>query len=318
MEPYSVLSARNSCIGVFAHNEEKRIIRALDCIELCLKGLQVPITVLENGSSDNTLAVAKAYAMDRRHVQVMSLDIGDKSNAWNHFVHALDPVPEVVFFTDGDCWVQPDSLQQLYRTLCEQPQANAVSAIPCTGRHRQQQISYIVKEHQLVGNLYALRGTFVERIRQQNIFLPVGLIGDDALVSALAKWNLSPFKHGWKDELVVANINAQFGFDSLSPWKRKNWRTYWNRRVHYSRRKFENIMLRRLIGIKGGLHGIPRHIQETYHLFEQTCKPKYRGLEGLFEWVAARKIKKYVTAQVPPGSRIIEKKKGSGGLPPGF
>ena len=118
------------------------------------------------------------------------IKIGDKSNAWNEYVHRLSGEATTHFFVDGDVFLSKDALGVLHRGLAGTPDANASTGVPGNGRNSGNWSALITRDHGIAGNLYALRGTFVDRIRKANIRLPTGLIGDDSWVGAYVLFDL--------------------------------------------------------------------------------------------------------------------------------
>lgn len=80
-------------IGLFAHNEEGNICRTLESLAdqdvFSATNLNVRLTILANGCSDNTVAVAQEYLRNSNEISGHVMDIAKpgKSNAWNRFIH---------------------------------------------------------------------------------------------------------------------------------------------------------------------------------------------------------------------------------------
>ena len=99
-------------IGVFAHNEEKRIAAVLEDLArqdiFARPDLQLRVFVLANGCSDATVQVAHdavrqlPEALGARFT-VLDLPFSGKSRTWNHFVHEL-----CVGSADSICCVDGD------------------------------------------------------------------------------------------------------------------------------------------------------------------------------------------------------------------
>lgn len=70
-------------IVIPAHNEEHRLPPSLDKIEAFLKDqpYTAEVVVVENGSTDNTVAVLEAYAQHRPYIRVMSVTTRGKGLA---------------------------------------------------------------------------------------------------------------------------------------------------------------------------------------------------------------------------------------------
>src|SRR3546814_4688743 len=91
---------------------------------------------------------------------------------------------------DGEAGIKTGSMDAWAATGAMQPQANAASGRPRSGRNHLAYQAELRKERGLFGGLYAVRGDFLRRMHERNIRLPEDLIGDDGLIGALAATDL--------------------------------------------------------------------------------------------------------------------------------
>lgn len=126
-------------IAVFAHNEGNNIAHCMDSL---LAATQNPnalrIYVLNNGSSDNTVAVVAAYALRHSQIQLVEIQLGDKANAWNYFVHDLSLQADIFGFVDGDVTFTPGALDELSKALEQKPASHQPAA---DARHQRTEMS---------------------------------------------------------------------------------------------------------------------------------------------------------------------------------
>ena len=236
-------------IAVFAHNEAARIAATLRSIEAATQGMAVQVVVLANGCQDGTAQVVRTLAADAPHLRVVEIALADKANAWNAYVHGIAAMPSagpptMHVFVDGDVQVAPGALRALAERLAQVPAAHAVGALPTTGRDRHGWRQRMLRQGTLAGGLYALRGSFVQTLRQRGIRLPQGLIGDDWLVSLWAGRNLQPIAMAVDySKHVVFALEAGFAFRSLSPWRVQDYRTYARRLWRYAQRGVQHEMV---------------------------------------------------------------------------
>jgi glycosyltransferase involved in cell wall biosynthesis len=276
--------------AVFAHNEKKNLIACLESIDGSELAKDLDVFVLANGCSDGTEELVRRYARLHDNVHLVEIQKGDKANAWNIFVHEYAPNAQTYFFIDGDVCVDQGALKLLSIALSNNPIAHIASAVPGSGRNREIQAHELVETRGVHGNLYAIRGLFLNEIRKKKIRLPIGFVREDGLIGALAKWDLAPDKNKWNQERIVPIIDAMFLFDSLRPLNHHDIFKYLKRRVRYSIGHMETAMLR--IQLKRfGLSGIPTDVKELYSMVE-VPPLQWRGLNTLFDWAAIRKIKK--------------------------
>jgi len=64
---------------------------------------------------------------------------------------------------------------------------NIVGGVPIVGRDKEGWIQRMRFYGRVSGGLYALQDHFIEKIKKHSVKLPIGLVGDDFLVSGLAK-----------------------------------------------------------------------------------------------------------------------------------
>jgi hypothetical protein len=126
-------------LAVFAHNESGRIGAALQSIVQAAAGVDVEVWVLANGCTDSTSDEVRACATVLPHLWLAEIDVADKANAWNVYVHELITPEraaeiETYFFMDGDVTLERDALALLASSLEDVPTAKAAGGMPATGR----------------------------------------------------------------------------------------------------------------------------------------------------------------------------------------
>jgi glycosyltransferase involved in cell wall biosynthesis len=178
-------------VVVLAHNEQRRIGQCL--ASLPCDDPEYAIHVVVNGSSDGTAAIVAQAAASHDNLTLHEWAEPGKARSWNRIVlGTLGAGFETVVLVDGDAQVAAGSFDALRAALAAHPEAQAASALPLNGRHVAHYRQLMLDTHGIFGDLYALRGTFVDRMRDCGIRLPMDLIGDDGLVGALAKTNMGP------------------------------------------------------------------------------------------------------------------------------
>lgn len=276
--------------AVFAHNEERDIETCLDSITRQFQG---KIFVLINGCTDNTFDVVTRYSKIHNTVVPIDLKVGDKSNAWNVFVHEINIEAEHYFFVDGDCTVE-DSAFDLALSKFEKLRESKLNGIACTPKettkNRVKQTHEMIKEGQLAGNFYALTNHFIKRVRCHNIYLPIGTIGEDGLVGALAFWDLKPFSK-WDLEKVHVAKDIKFDYRTLSIFNSHDLKLYYRRKIRYSERFFQNKIITECFRDKG-LSWLSGRISDLYEHYEPLLKVRFRGVNTYFDWIALRALKR--------------------------
>jgi glycosyltransferase involved in cell wall biosynthesis len=285
---------------VLAHNEERCIEACLDSIFAAEPGRRFEIFVMANGCADRTEDIVRSYSRTRPEVHLVSIRLGDKCNAWNVFIHETAPARcagrDIYFFMDGDARAVAGSLSVLARALDEDAHPHAAAAVPESGRNAARDRRQLLEERGLVANLYALRGSFVERLRQMNVRIPLNLEGDDGLLGALIKWDLAPDQRGWDEARIVPCEDARFEFESMSPLRLADWKSYWKRALRYGRRCYEFELAARVLKARG-IAALPSDIRQLYAGAE-SLRLRWQGIYTLTNLIALHRMRRFARSSV--------------------
>jgi hypothetical protein len=268
-------------IAILAHNEERRIGACLASLADVPEGTAVHVVV--NGSSDRTAELAR-----RTGVFVHEYAEGGKARSWNRFLFdELATFSPVHIFVDGDAEVARGSVAALAAALAADPHVNAASAVPLNGRNAAAYRRDLIAGHGLFGDLYAVRGDFLARMKARALRLPVDLVGDDSLVGALAKTDLRDESH-WDDSRIVPVPEAGFLCEpvSLSP---ASFALQYRRMVSYSLRHFQNRIVSQLMRERGP-EALPERLADLYAEWLPRFAPRPR--HGWFDRLALARIRR--------------------------
>ena len=276
-------------VGIFAHQEERRIGACL--ASLPLDRPDTCYHVLVNGSTDATAARARDAAAQRANVLVHDIAAGGKSRTWNYFVHdLLDDGNDTVVFLDGDAEIAPGSIEALLQAL-QDSGANAAAGMPLNGRRSGHYRKLLREEGGLFGDLYALSGQFLHRIRARGLRLPQDLIGDDGLVAAWAHTDLGADAN-WDRERIIACEQAGFICEPVGLSSPLTWRMQYRRLINYSVRFFQNRIISDIMG-REGPDGLPDQLRDLYPLWLPRFMPR-SGPTGWFDRQALARMKRAV------------------------
>jgi glycosyltransferase involved in cell wall biosynthesis len=278
-------------VAVFAHNIGGRVTRCLDSIVRQRCPGEIRIHVLANGCTDATRSRVREFAADRHDIELVTLALADKANAWNHYVHEIRHESAVHFFVDGDTMVGDDAFQNLNRAIEHNADANAVGALPMSGRNRAKWSQRMRHYGRLAGGLYALRGSFVTGLRKRSIRLPIGLIGDDLFISCLAKESLTRQGFISPDPRLVFAQSAGFAFDSLTWLRPHDWLCYARRLVRYRVRDYQITMLLRWLE-KNPTSRLPTDVATIYRNAPDLPDYYWRGWLTPVDMLAVRQIRR--------------------------
>lgn len=273
-------------IGVLSHNEELRIENCL--LSILSDKVDAEIHVIVNGSTDKTAERARAIPAD--NIVVHEFAEGGKSRSWNRFVFdTLDAYSDIHIFVDGDAEVAPGSLAALIAALAQDDRANLASALPMNGRNAQFYRNQMRAQHGVFGDLYAVKGPFLARMKERSIRLPDDLIGDDGLIGALAKTDLEK-ESNWDDRRVVVCEGGGF---LCQPVHMAHWRTVrmqYRRMINYSIRHFQNAIISQIMRDTGPA-GLPQSLSSVYPEHQSRLIPRRSPVLRYFDRKALARMR---------------------------
>jgi glycosyltransferase involved in cell wall biosynthesis len=114
-----------------AYNAEAFLDRTVDSV-LAQTWTDWELVIVDDGSVDNTFAVAKAYAEKNTRIRAVRTENGGVANARNAGYRETNPGSEYVIFLDHDDIWKPHALERLIVALEEHPEAIAAHALART------------------------------------------------------------------------------------------------------------------------------------------------------------------------------------------
>ena len=174
-------------ICVVAHNEQDRIIESLVHIANAIHYSQhtYQVHIVANGCRDYTVPLCQEFCrQNAANFTLHELELGDKANAWNYFTYTVNVENQLAIYIDGDCFISINALEDMLKTYDQNNQVNSISGYPATmGRGSLNWRKNLIEHGETPGNFYALTPQFIKRIKNINFKLPIGLIGDDSVLS---------------------------------------------------------------------------------------------------------------------------------------
>lgn len=235
-------------VAVFGRNEAPWLRDCLLALARAGDGMTMDVTVLLNGTTDASPAIAVAALREAAlHGRVCLIDHADKANAFNQFLYRVRPEAETYFFVDAYAVVAPDALRQLARRLRERPAANGAAALPSTGRSAAALRRRMMEQPGLHGSLFALSGAFMQRLALEGLCLPLGLYRGDGLLGSFAMHDLDAHGGGWRDERLAMVPQATWAAPVLHPWRWRDARRQWRRLLQQARGRLQWLAIRQAI-----------------------------------------------------------------------
>lgn len=177
-------------------------------------------------------------------VRFWFLPLGDKSHAWNTYVHELWPDAACTVFIDGYVRVARGALGMLHQGLTDAPEALAVTGVPTVGHSAAKLRQEMVSSGGIHGNLYALGRTAMELVRGERFRLPLGLYRTDSLLGAALLFRLAPDSDTWDPRRIKVLPDATWQFDPLRWWRAGDLVTQGWRLLRQSQGRLENLAVR--------------------------------------------------------------------------
>lgn len=290
-------------VAVFCRNEAASIGRCIGSIAQASRDRRVLITLIVNGSTDDSAAIAlDAAERCGAAIAVYTIAHADKANAINRFFYDLREPARCYVFVDAYVRIGPDALAALDACLTTRPNVVAATGVAVNGRtmHRYAQAS-IVRGGYLHGQLHALRPDFIDRLVARSIRLPIGLYCGDGLVGSMAMHDLDPLGTRWENGRVSGSPAGTYEIPMLSPFRLDDVKRQYHRKIRQMRGRLENLAIRDIV-YKHGYEGLPEYADDMTRTFlGRHALPPATPVDRLFRALALRQIR---TARRPDPRRL--------------
>lgn len=230
---------------MFAYNEQDNIAQCLTNVFNNVDERLQHIYLLANGCSDNTVAVAQEVKKNLgfTQLQVVEIAIGDKCNAWNHYVHTINASAKCHFFIDSDVIFSEKCFPILFDELIHaEPETHIVAGYPLSGRNLPFYQMLVEERACFFGNLYGASQAYLEMVRSKNFHLPIGLNWIDSFLTKAANTDIQFLNYNLPNR-VIFKRNVGFKFESLSPFNKADISLYKNRIARYELGKIQEHYL---------------------------------------------------------------------------
>lgn len=232
-------------IVMFAYNEQDNIESSIKSVFKNTNHNLNRFYLIANGCSDNTVEVTNRVkkSLEFSKLHIVEIELGDKCNAWNTYVHELADNVDVHFFTDADVQFSNDCFDKMALKLSvSEPDTVVIAGMPLSGRNIDFYRSLVTERACFFGNLYGMKHEFIDRIREVPFRLPIGLNWIDSFLTKAVNTDLKftqvnlPNRTTW-----VEGVGYQF--EKLSIFKRSDIKLYINRIARYELGKIQEVFL---------------------------------------------------------------------------
>lgn len=232
-------------IVMFAYNEADNLESSLTNMFNNIDERVQNVYLLANGCTDNTVQVASNVkeTLGFSKLEIVQIDIGDKCNAWNHYVHDIKVDADCHFFVDADVTFSENCFPILFDKLASAvPTPNIIAGYPLSGRNLAFYEMLVTERACFFGNLYGASQAYIEMVRNKGFYLPVGLNWIDSFLTKAANTDIQFIDNNLPDR-VIYQKGVGFEFESLSPFKLDDIKLYKNRIARYELGKIQEVYL---------------------------------------------------------------------------
>jgi glycosyltransferase involved in cell wall biosynthesis len=279
-------------VAVFCRNEQASIGNCIESIARAGARRRMLVTLIINGSTDSSAAVALSAARDcGASLAVYAIPHGDKANAMNRFYYELRDSADYYFFVDAYARISPTALTELESCLANRPEITAATGVATNGRTmRLNSAATLAWGGHLHGQLHALRRDFVDRMVARGIRVPIGLYCGDGLVGSMAMHDLDPLHIEWKTQRIGGSPGATYEIPMLSPFRVNDLKRQFHRKVRQMRGRLENLAIRDIV-YKAGYEGLPEYADDMILQYLASNQlPRTTALSRPFQALALRQI----------------------------
>lgn len=255
--PDNQLSGHQWSLAIFSSREDadrlSEAIRAAGNADR--QGAALTIDVLINGnpglaSEMRARLAGPLWWRSGATVNLWSVPQPDKAETWNQYLHRLMPATDLAFFMDGYVTVEPDAFVEIADALRRRPGALAATSMPSTGRSAPALRRQLLAEGGLHGNLYALTGATVQRLRRENFRLPCELYRSDSALGAALAFDLDPARNAWNWDRIAVVPDARYSAPVADPTRLADLATVIRRRWRQAKGQLETNALKAHLAVE--------------------------------------------------------------------
>jgi hypothetical protein len=264
-------------IAVFAVNEAATIGACIASIDQACAGRAAHISVLLNGTTDNTIEILRSLRLAHTAMTVYRFDAADKANAINHYLYELRRNAAIHIGVDAYARIGEASFRAIADAFGTNPNALIASGLPISGRSAKTVAANTMKGGMVNGQCYAMRPEFIDRLVAANFRLPLQLYRGDGLLGSMAAHDLDAMNKPWDDTRLIGVAEASFAVTPLSIVKPRDIRRQFNREIRQARGRIENEAIKTIIYTMG-YAGLPSNANDMIKNWLKAAHPSPRSM----------------------------------------
>lgn len=281
-------------IVMFAYNEEKNIASSLTSVYQNKGEHCSSVYLIANGCTDNTIKEAQKLKkhLSFNELNIIDITLGDKCNAWNHYMHHLADDVNCHFFIDADVNFSHNCFEQMHNKLMNTDDSTVtIAGMPLTGRNLDFYRSLVIERSCFFGNLYGLKHSFIKRIREDNFHLPVGLNWIDSFLTKAVNTDIQFFNYNLPSRVTYLE-GVGYQFDSLSPFNLDDIKLYFNRIARYELGKLQEKYLDAL-----DVKQWPKRMTDINQSIKKSFKEQTKELSLFKRYLVKKRLQKLLLKQ---------------------
>lgn len=278
-------------VAIFGVNEAATIDRCITAIDQNVGSRNVKVSVLLNGTTDDSIAILNNKTYEKIHLAVYFFPETDKANAINCFIHELREPADLYFFMDAYTKIAPGALEALAGELQRNRHAHMATGIPLNGRSAKSEAEATLRGRGVNGQLFAMKPSFADQLVEKNFRIPLGIYRGDPLLSSMAMHNLDALNSEWDLSRVAGVAGAGFEIAPLSPFRFSDIKRQFRREIRQARGRMENEAIKSII-YRHNYSGLPEYASDMIKQWLEKNKFTPESLkERVFHHLAVRELR---------------------------
>ena len=279
-------------VVIFGMNEAPTIAGCLASVEENAAGRRVHVTVLLNGTTDDSAEVLRAHHPRGVTLAVQGIAKADKANAINQYVHAIRPRARLHFLMDAYVTLRPGALAALEAALDARPGIRAASGLPRTGRSAAWFRAQVLEGGRLNGNVAAVREEFLDRMAAGGLRLPLHTYRVDGLLGSMVAHDLDALGRAYQHEAMIGVEGSGYDIRPLSALRWRDIRRQFRREINQARGMLEFAAIKSVI-YAGNYAALPADADDMLRdwLASHRLAPEQLR-ERLFRPLALRRLRR--------------------------
>ena len=245
-------------IAIFAARENIQTLEKTISAALVATSVPTVVDILVNGNLELAEKTAELICVSEQlrkaeqvTVRVWFIKLGDKAHTWNQYLQFIWPKSRLAFFIDGYVRVKPDALHLIDHALSGSSAYLAGTGVPSVGGTAKSLRDEMLKSGGIHGNLFALKDSTIELIRESNFKLPLGLYRTDPTLGAVLSFNMEPLSHSWNPQgRILVHPEASWDTDEKKLWRFRDVSGQLKRTIRQGQGILENLAVKDHLAIR--------------------------------------------------------------------